>query len=162
MARQIKLRPEQKEGGAPNLNRHWVGLFLDELAETSNVTASATKAGCNPSRAYKLRREDAAFRRRWNEALLEGYEHLEMETLQRLRFGVGDGDRKFDLPNALRLLAAHKETAAKEKARRGHRDGKDVLASLNAKLDKMRERRLAAEALLKTDTSVRPVGHDGI
>lgn len=151
MAKQIKLRPEQKVGEKEGLNRHWVGLFLDTLAETSNITAASKVAGCNPSRAYKLRREDADFRKRWNEALLEGYEHLEMETLQRLRFGMAAGDAKFDVPNALRLLAAHKETVAREKARRGKRDRAAVLASLNAKLDKMRERREAAERLLASD-----------
>ncbi|MDE1468572.1 hypothetical protein [Aurantiacibacter sp. D1-12] len=85
MAKQIKLRPEQRVGEKEGLTRHWVGLFLDTLAETSNVTASAKMAGCNPSRAYKLRREDASFRERWNEALLEGYEHLELEVLGFLR-----------------------------------------------------------------------------
>ena len=152
MAKQIKLRPEQKAGEKADLNRHWVGLFIDTLAETSNVSAAAEMAGINPSRAYKLRREDHAFRRRWGEALLEGYEHLEMETLQRLRFGTGGQDAKFDLPNALRLLTAHRETVFRERAKRSKRDEAEVLASLKSKIAKMRERREAARILLSEDT----------
>ena len=94
------------------------------------------------------------FAPKWSAALLEGYEHLEMETLQRLRFGTPPGETKFDIANALRLLAAHREAAAKEKARQGKRDKATVLASLNAKLDRMRERRAAAERLLKEDTTI--------
>ena len=149
MAKQIKLRPEQKIGEKANLTRHWVGLFLDTLAETSNVSASAAKAGCNPSRAYKLRREDRGFRAKWDAALLEGYEHLEMELLGYLRATAPDF--KMDVANALRLLAAHKETVAKERARRSKRDKAAVLASLNAKIDKMRERKAAADKLLGED-----------
>ena len=155
MAKQIKLRPEQKEGEKEGLNRHWVGLFLDTLAETSNVTRSAKKAGCSVSRAYKLRREDASFRNRWNEALLEGYGHLEMETLQRLRFGTGPDDPKFDIPNALRLLVAHRETVAREKARLGKRGEAEILESLKAKLARVKERRAAAQTLLLEDGRVR-------
>lgn len=151
MSKTVKMRPEQKLGERADLNRHWVGLFLDTLAETSNVTVSCQMAGCSPSRAYKRRREDEVFRRRWGEALLEGYEHLEMETLHRLRFGTGADDRKFDIPNALRLLAAHTETVAREKARRGKRDKAAVLASLMGKLDAIRQRRAAAEQLLIED-----------
>ena len=145
MGKRVKPRQDQK---GQNLKQNWKFVFLEMLAETSNVTRAAEACGALPSYVYKHRREDPDFRRKWSAALLEGYEHLEMETLQRLRFGIGPDDPKFDIPNALRLLAAHKESAAREKARRGKRDKATVLASLNAKLDKMRERRLAAEQLL--------------
>lgn len=153
MGTQIKLRASQKAGEKEDLDRHWRGLFLDTLAETSCVTEAARISGASTSRAYKTKKLDAEFRKLWHEALLEGYEHLEMETLHRLRFGTGAEDAKFDIPNALRLLAAHKETVAREKARRGKRDRAAVLASLNAKLDKMRERRAAAERLLAGDSA---------
>lgn len=144
MAKRTKLRPHQK-AGEDNLNRHWRTLFLETLAEKSNVTEAARVSGANPARAYKLRRENAEFRAAWSAALLEGYEHLELETLQRLRFGTGPDDPKFDIPNALRLLTAHRETAAREKARQNKQDEAEVLASLKGKIDKMRERRNAAQ-----------------
>jgi hypothetical protein len=136
----VKLRTEQKQGEKEKLDRHWRGLFLDMLAETFNVSASAKAAGVTTSRAYKVRRCEPDFARRWNEALLKGYEHLEMETLHRLRAGTGKDDPKYDTANALRLLAMHKENAAKEKARQEEMDEDAILASIDAKIDAMRAR----------------------
>lgn len=141
MRKRTKLRPHQREG-EEKLNRHWRSLFLETLAETSNVSEAARVSGANAARAYKLRRENAEFRAAWYAALLEGYEHLEMETLQRLRFGTDSDDKKFDIPNALRLLVAHRESVARERARHSREDEAEVLASLKAKIDKMRQRRL--------------------
>ena len=142
MASRTKIRTEQKDGEKPGLDRHWRGLFLDTLAETSNVTAAARSAGVSPSRAYKVRRSEPAFRAKWQEALLEGYEHLEMETLHRLRMGVdaGKDDRKFDIANALHLPTLHSQTVAHERAIRCEEDEEQVLAELNAKIDAMRAR----------------------
>jgi hypothetical protein len=147
------IGPENQAGERADLNSHWRGLFLATLAETSNVSAAAREAGINPSRAYKMRREDPAFRASWYEALLEGYEHLEMETLHRLRMGVeaGKDDRKFDIANALRILMMHRETVARERALRSHGDEESVLAELNARLDVMRAREAEIALLLAED-----------
>jgi hypothetical protein len=51
--------------------------FLDHLAETANVTASAKAAEISPSLAYRMRRERPAFRAAWEAALAEGYARLE-------------------------------------------------------------------------------------
>jgi len=148
-----EIRPEQKLGEKAGLNGHWRSQFLATLAETSNVSAAAREAGVNPSRAYKVRREEAAFRAKWYEALLEGYEHLELETVHRLRMGVeaGKEDRKFDLANALRILMMHRETVARERALRSHGNEESVLATLNAKLDAMRARESEIALLLADD-----------
>lgn len=146
-----KIRPEQKTGEKDRLDRHWRGLFLDTLAETSNVRQAARAAGVNPSRAYKVRRREPDFARQWYEALLEGYEHLELETLHRLRMGVGKDEPKFDIANALRLLVLHKETVARERARREARDEQAILASINAKIELMRARERQAAQLLAED-----------
>jgi len=127
--RATKLRPEQKLGEKENLDRHWRGLFLDTLAETSNVSEAARVAGASPSRAYKTRREDRDFARDWAAALVEGYTHLELETLDRLRNGVPADGPKFDIANALRLLTLHKETVARERAREEMEDEEEILAS---------------------------------
>ena len=147
-ARRVKARTGQQTA---RLKSNWRYAFLERLAETSNVSEACRVCGAEPSLAYRHRRVDPDFRKRWDEALLEGYEHLELETLQRLRFGTGPDDVKFDIPNALRLLTAHRESVAREKARRGKRDRAQVLDRLNAKLDKMRERKAAAEKLLAED-----------
>lgn len=156
MGTQIKLRAVQKVGESADLDRHWRGLFLDTLAETSNVSAAARAAGASTSRAYKTRKQDKHFRQQWNEALLEGYEHLEMETLERLRFGIEPGERKFDIANALRLLAMHRETVAHERAKNTLEDEASVLESLNAKIDAMRQREAEVKAMLAEDAAREP------
>lgn len=156
MGTPVKLRAVQKQGEKPDLDRHWRSLFLDTLAETSNVTAAAKAAGASTSRAYKTKKQDKHFRRQWNEALLEGYEHLEMETLERLRFGIENGDRKFDIANALRLLAMHRDTVAHERAKQSQLDEESVLETLNAKIDAMRKREAEVKAMLLEDGTATP------
>ena len=114
--KRTKIKPQLKKGEDGPLNRHWRGVFLDYLAETSNVTKAAAEAGISPSRAYKIRREETEFAKQWREALLEGYEHLELETLRRLREGTATDGPKFDIANALRLLTLHRETVARAAA----------------------------------------------
>ena len=82
----VRITDAQKaaDGEGP-VNKHWRTYFLQALAATSNVTASAKEAGVSPSRAYKARREHADFAADWRAALYEGYEHLEMEVLAQLR-----------------------------------------------------------------------------
>ena len=130
--------------------RNWRRLFLDKLAETSNVTASAESAGVDPSRAYSLRRSDPEFAAGWRAALIEGYEHLEMETLYRLRNGTGKDDPKFDLANALRLLGIHRDSVAGER-QTGERDESAILASIDAKFEKMQAREKNVTRLLHQD-----------
>ncbi len=142
--RRIKLRTELTEGEPEAVDKHWRGLFLDILAETSNVSEAARRTIINPSRAYKNRREDPVFAAQWHAALMEGYEHLEMETLQRLRAGTAADGPKFDTANALRLLAMHKETVAKERAKHSSLSEAEVLASINAKIAIIRARENAA------------------
>ncbi|MFA6218951.1 MAG: hypothetical protein WC692_04130 [Erythrobacter sp.] len=149
--RQTKIPDRYREGEDKNLDKHWQTYFLDKLAETSSISAAALYSGANPSRAYKLRRKDPDFARKWYAALLEGYEHLELETLRRLREGTAADGPKFDIANALRLLTLHRETVARERARIGNSDEASVLASLNAKLEAMRQNEHALEAGLAQD-----------
>lgn len=133
----------------------WCRPFLAALAETSNVAASAAAAGIAKHKAYRLRRERPEFAREWYAALAEGYDNLELETLQRLRFGVPADGPKFDMANALRLLAMHRETVSRERSRAGKWDEASVLASLNAKLESMRQNEMALAATLADDSVYR-------
>lgn len=129
----------------PNL--HWRDEFLAALAETSNVSAASLAAGVHPSRPYKVRRIEPDFARRWHSALLEGYESLEMELLHRLRFGEArDGEVKFDNANALRLLGLHRDTVARERAMRENEELGTVRASIDTKLEQLRQQVLARRA----------------
>lgn len=125
----------------------WTKIFLAELAATSNVSASAKLAGVPTSLVYETRRGDAEFNRAWRTALCEGYDALEMALLQRFRDGEtgAAAGRANDNATALRLLSAHREAVARERAVREEEDADAILASIDAKLDKMRERSLAAK-----------------
>lgn len=127
----------------------WSATFLAELAATSNVSAAARKAGIGTSTAYEARRLRPDFNRKWMQALYEGYDHLEMELLCRLRMGevkpaagARKGVRTFDNATAFRLLAVHRETAARQRAIAENEDTEAILASIDAKLERMRQRRL--------------------
>ncbi|MEM7688596.1 MAG: hypothetical protein AAF291_06215 [Pseudomonadota bacterium] len=135
-----KIKASLKTGEEAGLNRHWRGLFLDLLAETSNVSESARRAGINPSRAYKVRREEPEFARQWLAALWEGYSHLEMEVLRRLREGDNcTGDKgKYDFANAIRLLSAHRETASQAQAQQRNVSAAEVRASIDRKVETIR------------------------
>lgn len=51
------------------------------------------------------------------------------------------GTRSFDNTTAFRQSAAHRETAARQRAIRDNQDSEAIIASINTKLDRMRERR---------------------
>ncbi|MDP5104262.1 MAG: hypothetical protein NWP98_10085 [Erythrobacter sp.] len=131
---------------AATTDRYWRPRFLDHLAETSNVTRSAEYAGIEISRVYRLRRAQPEFAQAWQLALSEGYTHLEMEVLRRLRegdFKTSDGE-KFDFANAIRLLAAHRDTASTAQSRGRDVSAAEVRASIDRKIEEIR-RRVAKE-----------------
>lgn len=90
-------------------------VFLEHLAATANVSASARKAGIPASRAYQLRRKNEGFRGEWAEALAEGFARLEMdllaEALTNANGNIKDSTLKARAQKhrlALALLAAHR------------------------------------------------------
>ncbi|MEM7780297.1 MAG: hypothetical protein AAF697_07910 [Pseudomonadota bacterium] len=145
------------ENGAFNQQKR--ELFLAHLAESSNVTRSAENADINPSTAYRARREDPEFARQWLAALYEGYIHLEMEVLRRLREGemqAGDSAR-YDFANAVRLLAAHRDNAARAHAEQRNVSAAEVRASIDRKVKALREQ-VKAERLRASSRSNPPRG----
>ncbi len=129
----------------------WSSIFLDELAISSNIRASAAKAGVSTSEVYHARRKHAKFAREWQLALCEGYDALELNMLYRLRTGelkppsgAKRATRTWDLATGLRLLMAHRESVATERAARTEQSPAQALRSLNAKLGRMRKQALAS------------------
>lgn len=93
----------------------WRKLFLEKLASTSSVAAAARAARVSQTRAYRTRRAEADFAQAWRAAIAEGYLNLELEVIRRLRDGdlkTDNGD-KFDFANAIRLIAARRDTAGR-------------------------------------------------
>lgn len=123
----------------------WQPKFLAALARTSNVTQSAEEADIKPATAYRARRKNPEFALAWIAALWEGYIHLEMEVLQRLREGkqMTDDGEKYDFANAIRLLAAHRDTAAKAQAQQHNVSAEETRASIDQKVEEVRLMTLA-------------------
>lgn len=74
-----------KKAEAAERKRGWQTEFLNALAETSNVLASAARAGVSHRKVYDTRRRSSTFAAKWQSALYEGYCNLEMEILGHLR-----------------------------------------------------------------------------
>ncbi|MBV7258397.1 hypothetical protein KCG46_02265 [Erythrobacter sp. WH158] len=149
-----RIKKQFKEGDGTKPNRHWRSLFLDYLAESSNVSESARKANINPSRAYKVRREEPEFARQWLAALWEGYIHLEMEVLRRLREGdqqTEDSD-KYDFANAIRLLNVHRENAIRAQAEQRNVSAAEIRASIDRKVERIRLKVKAEKQRAGSDT----------
>jgi len=141
----------REQGRDAALNRHWRAYFLAALVETSNITKAAAAAGITPSRAYRVRQDDPEFRALWMGALAEGYHNLEMELLGYLR--DPRPDFKMDVANALRLLDRHRHLVAQQRALEDNRDEAEVLASIDAMIDEMRQRSAANTAVLTAPES---------
>ena len=62
--------------------------FLEHLAQTANVSASSAAAGIDSAQAYKLRRRDPDFAAEWRAALVNAYDEIEQELLNRALNGV--------------------------------------------------------------------------
>ena len=130
------------------LNARTRRLFLNHLAETANVAASARAAGVGSSAVYAERRRSAGFRDDWARALGEGYARLETDLLAEALLAANGKTADATLKAraqkhrlAIALLSAHRAavkgapTAAPASA-----DLPTLKAQLILKLTQMRER----------------------
>ena len=139
-----------KPGHSPRQNSFSAkrrSAFLANLAESSNVSKSAEKAGVCVSQAYRARREDPKFARQWFAALSEGYTHLEMEILRRLRDGdqKGEDSEKYDFANAIRMLNAHRDNVQKAQTELRSVSAAEIRASIDRKIELIRKKVIAEE-----------------
>src|SRR3546814_888658 len=79
--------PQKRRAPKGGYTKKQKALFLEVLADTSNVSEACRAIGKHPGAIYALRRRDAAFADAWMKALEEGFVALEMEMLRRARFG---------------------------------------------------------------------------
>ncbi|HEX8526194.1 hypothetical protein [Allosphingosinicella sp.] len=132
-------------------------IFFSELAEVCNVSAAARAAGHFDTRPiYEKKKRDPEFAARWEEAVCEGVSRLDLELLERARFGenrpadVGiSGERQREIPTALALqllklhqprLRAHAEAVARRAAPRPARGRRSLRAEIEAKLSELNRR----------------------
>ena len=144
------------EGGKARPSGRQMDIFLDALAESSNVAASARAAGVSANAMYRERRRNPGFAARWHEALCEGFARLEAELLSEALIAPSGNVKDATLKSraqkyrlGLSLLAAHRAAvrggAAAPAAQAVAGDAKARLAvklrAMQARLHKERERR---------------------
>jgi hypothetical protein len=109
-----------------SLSEESLCAFLDHLAETSNVSVSAKRAGVSRSAVYRLRASCPVFSHGWQMAIATGYDELEFRMLKTARFGTikpvkrPDGSigraTEFDDAQGLKLLMAYKASVEKTRS----------------------------------------------
>ena len=126
-------------------------MFLDELAQTANVMRSARAAGVPVHSLYQEKRRNPAFGAAWEAVIEEGYDKLELLTLERATYGDApppEGESKVTekqraIPNALAVAilkmreARRKPKAAPQRPMRGEKLRDQIearLAEINRRL----------------------------
>ena len=120
--------------------------FLEALAESSNVAASARAAGVSGNAMYRERRRNAGFAARWHEALCEGFARLEAELLSEALVAPSGNVKEATLKSraqkyrlGLALLAAHRAAVRGAKLPGGGAPARGSAKDrLRAKLDDIR------------------------
>jgi hypothetical protein len=118
-----QLRPVRQDGWTVRKR----AVFLDHVAATGNVSASARIVGLGESGAYKLRRRDRDFAEQWRVALEAGFDRLQAMLIERamgpLTVQIGDTPMPdvstMDTELAMRLIEHHRRTIAGTPKRRG-------------------------------------------
>ena len=131
--------------------------FLDHLAATCNVTASASEAGFSAAAIYKRKRRDPGFAQRWQAALELGYSRIEALLLRRAEEALEGFAPDTELPippmsikDALAILGHHRR--AVERGPRSRRQW-----ARPRSLDEMRDSILAKlEAFVPHSTMALP------
>lgn len=130
-------------GAGSALRRRWHKRFLETLAATSSLARAAEAAGVSQARAQEVRRSDPEFARAWQAAIAESYLNLELEVIRRMREGdlkTPDGE-KFDFANAIRLIAAHRDSARRSGQSQVHDVTiAEVRASIDRRIEDIRRR----------------------
>lgn len=95
--REARLGPARRKAGSRTARpkaglwtREKESIFFRELATVCNVAAALRAAGLARagSHVYERRKRDPEFRTSWDEAIAESYAMLELEMLERSRFGA--------------------------------------------------------------------------
>jgi hypothetical protein len=114
-------QPQMRKASAKSWTKAKEEIFLSVLAETCNVTRACAAAEVGVTSVYRRKKENAAFRGAWLEAIAIAYRQLELVLLERAFNGteklvkVGAGAptiiREYSNQLGLALLKMHRETA---------------------------------------------------
>lgn len=125
--------------------RRQMDIFLEALAESSNVAASARAAGLPANAMYRERRRNPGFAARWHAALCEGYARLEAELLSEALIAPSGNVKDATLKSraqkyrlGLSLLVAHRAAVRGARLPVGAAPNAGAKARLVAKLEAIR------------------------
>ncbi len=103
----------QTHGG--RWNQEAEAIFLNHLACSCNITASADKAGFTREAVYCRKRKDSAFAERWQVAVAQGYSRIEAllikvaeHSLEGLKIDPHSPIPAMTVAEAMNLLKLHK------------------------------------------------------
>jgi len=143
-------KPQLRKASVRNWTKEKEAKFLSVLADTCNVTRAATEAGVSLGGAYKRRKENAAFRAGWLEAVSAAYQRLELVLLDRAFNGTekvvrrrdGSEERMLEYSNqlGLTLLKMHRDTALEAAPENEPENIEEIRERLFNKLERLRKR----------------------
>ena len=149
-------KPQLQQASGRNWTKAKEAEFLSVLAETCNVTRACAEAGVSVGGAYKRRKENAAFRAGWLEAIAVAYQRLELVLLDRAFNGTekvvkrrdGSEERMLEYSNqlGLTLLKMHRDTAIEASPESEPENIDEIRERLFNKLERLRKREEAREA----------------
>lgn len=148
--------PQQMRTSGKRWSEEAEAQFLDLLAASCNVTASAEGAGFSKAALYKRRRDDPAFAQRWQAALEQGYARIELLLVQRageaLAGHVPDPDAPLavmTIKEAITVLQLHRSSVKGDGRAPGWRARprplEDMRASILSKFETIEAARRAGE-----------------
>ena len=157
-------RPQQRQAKPRDWTVAKEKEFLSVLADTCNVTRAAAEAGVSGSAAYKRRKENAAFRAGWLEAISLAYQRLELVLLDRAFNGTekvvkrrdGSEERMLEYSNqlGLTLLKMHRDTAVESNSEMAPDQIEELRERLFNKLKRLKQRGQAQDGHANTSADV--------
>lgn len=146
-----RVGPQRRGGRKSDWTEKMADRFVEELADTCNVTLAAKAIRRSIGNIYKQRAQNATFRAAWDQALAIGYSRLEMMMLERALHGVEkkvvarDGTttvmRQYSDRVALTLLRMHRESVAiADDATDQSEEYRAACERIMARLERLKER----------------------
>ena len=154
--------PKVRKAREGDVTDEQIDIFLTTLGETCNVQRSARAAKMSASHAYRRRRQDAAFRAGWAQAVREGYAKLELMLLERAMKGTPKavstrgGDRiirEYSTSLAVALLKRHADTAESAAYEPDPAETEELRARILEKLARLRESDAGEPAAIETKSA---------
>ena len=154
MARKLVViggkRPQMQKAKRNGWTKPKERRFLAVLAETCNVTRACRAARVGVTSVYRRRKQNAAFRAGWSEAVATAYQQLELVLLERAfngtekvvtsRSGEPIVMRDYSNQLGLALLKLHRDTAAEANSDFPPEDGDEMRERLVTKLLRLKNR----------------------